>query len=112
MKTRGYKETLTNLIDYKVRQFAEKKANDSYCRVESIQLEIDKDLGFPTFEAVIWFGYHDYTVHGYLTEYCDVSITSVHFDRTYITVKDGNEQRETKSNFIIWSELGDFHFDY
>lgn len=113
MRTRGYKETLTNLIELKVRHYAQDKANGNYCSTDSIKLEIDKSIGFPTFEVVLHFGWHDYNIHGYLSEWCDVVVTSIRFDRVYMiqTENENEYSKENKHYFLTADELKDFHFD-
>lgn len=116
----GYKKIIENMVEMEVENFIEKKTEGkqfAYTVDDSLKLSTeDKNFGHPCFELKVSVSYRTYEVHGYVSEFGSVIISSVNFDRDY--VKDQNRADWfSKDNikhvheFLYGDKLNEFKFD-
>lgn len=112
----SYKKIIENIVESEVHNFVEKK-NDDFCRTVDGSLKLsteDKQLGFPSFEIQIEVGYHDYRIVGYVSEYGNVVICAISFERTYLEPDEEGfltQKTRTERNFIHGKEIDSFEFN-
>ena len=116
-KVIGYKAIIRNMIWSEVEHYIEKKSGKFATVFEDkMIMETDnKVLGYPTFEVEARVDYNRYTLHGYVGEFGNVSISCVTYDRMVCTEKgpDGwwiTESAKPVHKIIYGEELEKFDF--
>lgn len=109
----GYKAIIKNMVEAEVTRFVEKKSG-KFIEVKSVELSTNSGFDTPTFDVEIVVGLadiikRDFLIHGYVSEYGSVVVTSIMFDRM---IKKANEEDFKKvSEFLVRDEIVDFKFD-
>ena len=108
----GYKAIIKNMVEMEVTRFVEKKSGE-FVDVKSVEMFTNNGFDTPTFDVELEVGLgkivkHDYLIHGYVSEYGSVVISSCSFTRKIR--KEGEIEFKTVSNFLIRDELESFKF--
>ena len=112
----GYKKIIENMVDSAVHHYIWERA-ERCVFPEKVELSLDnKDLGKPSFDALIKVGFLDYVLSGYVDDYGTVRICSVKFDRMRCTEKDEMgfwiDSSAVPVHEFLWGEkLDHFKFD-
>lgn len=109
----GYKAIIKNMVEAEVTRLVEKKSG-KLVEVNSVELFTNSGFDTPTFDAEIVVGLadiikRDFLIHGYISEYGSVVVTSLSFDR-WIKKADKEDFKKV-SEFLVHDEIVDFKFD-
>lgn len=112
----GYKKIIENMVECEVNCYVTKCHGGYVPYPDKVTLELDKEVGSPSFTAEITVSDRDYVVAGYVNDYGTVLVCAVRFERDLVIDKDRDDwwarDNIRHTSECLWGDkLKGFKFD-